>query len=323
MSDIQISKHNFEVAKTRIKELLDKVPEKADLPKLKTSYFFGFIDRSVTGAEMNDITKSINNSFQNYNTQIITIKKEFVEIYNALETLDKEYIQGIIIATNEAKEASKQAEAASVQAEKNSLQAERISLQAEKNSKQAGEISLQAKKAWDKAKEALDEALIAQADIKKIIEALKISISKLQETKIETDRKLSLLEKRLEEVESIKILEESIQKSLLDIEQKISRLEKYKSELEEYEHLKDVDNIWESIQKHQEHLDSLNTQLSQTKIDLTKLDNITAKSFQETYSKINSKSELFEKRIRIAYWVAGGALFFSLLQFVLLMLKVL
>ena len=155
MSDIQISKHNFEVAKTRIKELLDKVPEKADLPKLKTSYF-GFIDRFVTGAEMNDITKSINNSFQDYNTQIITIKKEFVEIYNALETLDKEYIQGIIIATNEAKEASKQAEAASAQAEKNSSQAERISLQAEKNSKQAGEISLQAKKAWDKAKEALD-----------------------------------------------------------------------------------------------------------------------------------------------------------------------
>ena len=67
----------------------------------------------------------------------------------------------------------------------------------------------------------------------------------------------------------------------------------------------------------------MDTQLSQTKIDLTKLDNITAKSFQETYSKINSKSELFEKQIRIAYWVAGGALFFSLLQFVLLMLKVL
>lgn len=322
MNDIQISKHNFEVAKTRIKELLDKVPEKAKLPQLETSYF-GFIDRFVTGAKMNDITKSINNSFQDYNTQIITIKKEFVEIYNALETLDKEYIQGIIIATNEAKEASKQAEAASAQAEKNSLQAERISLQAEKNSKQAGEISLQAKKAWDKAKEALEEALTAQADIKKIIEPLKVSVSKLQETKIETDRKLSLLEKRLEEVESVRILGESIQRSLLGVEEKTSILEKYKSELEGYEHLRDIDDIWESVQKNQDAHDSLDLQLSQTKIDLMKLDNTTAKSFQETHSKINSKNELFEKRIHIAYWVAGGALFFSLLQFVLLMLKVL
>ena len=118
-------------------------------------------------------------------------------------------------------------------------------------------------------------------------------------------------------------IEKSIQKSLLEVEQKISILEEYKSKLENYSHLKDIDDIWKNVQKHQEHLDSLNTQLSQTKIDLTKLDNITAKSFQETYSKINSKSELFEKRIRIAYWVAGGALFFSLLQFVLLMLKVL
>ena len=412
MSNIQISKHNFEVSKNRIKELLDKVPDKADLPQLKTSYFFGLIDKSVTGAEMNDITNSISRSFVNYNQQIITIKKEFVEIYNALETLDKEYIQGIIIATNEAKEASKQAKVASSQAEKNSLQAERISLQAERNSKQAGEISLQAKKACDKAKEALDEALTAQSDIKKIIEALKISVSKLERTKeeffilkkhferieecffinsngitqlksigeivkkvdeqelgissltikfnnieevtkkthqgfkgmIDELQKYHFQLKKLEhlievdsiwedvntikldlanQIRSIDNLERYTQSSFSKINEEILILKEYKFELEQYNHLKDIDEIWENTEKHHRLLDFLDTQLSQTKVDLTNLNSAMTKSFQETHTEINSKSNLYEKRLRIAHWVAGGALFLALLQFVLLMFKVL
>ena len=374
MSNIQISKHNFEVSKNRIKELLDKVPEKADLPQLKTSYFFGLIDKSVTGAEMNDITNSISRSFVNYNQQIITIKKEFVEIYNALETLDKEYIQGIIIATNEAKEASKQAKVASSQAEKNSLQAERISLQAERNSKQAGEISLQAKKAWDKAKEALDEALTAQSDIieecffinsngitqlksigeivKKVdeqelgISSLTIKFNNIEEVTKKTHQgfkgmidelqkyhfQLKKLEHLIEvdsiwedvntikldlanQIRSIDNLERYTQSSFSKINEEILILKEYKFELEQYNHLKDIDEIWENTEKHHRLLDFLDTQLSQTKVDLTNLNSAMTKSFQETHTEINSKSNL--------YWVAGGALFLALLQFVLLMFKVL
>ena len=122
---------------------------------------------------------------------------------------------------------------------------------------------------------------------------------------------------------SIEKIKNDFQSSFLEINQNISVLEKFKSRLEEYQHLKDIDIIWESSEEHHKQLDSLDSQLSQTKVDLTKLDDTITKSFQETHSEIDMKNELLRKRIHIAYWIAGGALFFSLLQFILLIFKVL
>ena len=384
--NIQIRKDKFDLAKKRIHDLANNVPTVEELPTLETEGgWFGLSDKKVTGAEMNQITRSINNSFIKNNGEIIKLYNQFKEVYNTFDILDKEYIQGIIMATNEAKEASDQAKELSIQAEKNSLQ--------------AGEISLQTKKAWEKAEEALNRVIVAQTEKDKIIETLSTNILKLEETKIGIDREFSLLKKRFEEVESIKTLGESIQKSFLEINQNISTLERFKSRLEEYHHLKDIDVIWESSEEHHKQLDSLDSQLSQTKtdlaklddtitksfqethesiqksfleinqnisalerfksrleeyhhlkdidviwesseehhkqldsldfqlsqtkVDLTKLDDTITKSFQETHSEIDMKNELLRKRIHIAYWIAGGALFFSLLQFILLIFKVL
>lgn len=116
MSDIQINRHNFEIAKNRIQELSNKIPKKAELPQLKTSYLWGLIDKVVTGAEMNEITKAINSSFVDYNDQILNIKKEFSEVYKAFEALENEYIQGLIIAVDQASKASKKAKEASEKA---------------------------------------------------------------------------------------------------------------------------------------------------------------------------------------------------------------
>ena len=384
--NIQIRKDKFDLAKKRIHDLANNVPTVEELPALETEGgWFGWSDKKVTGAEMNQITRNINNSFIKNNGEIIKIYNQFKEVYNTFDILDKEYIQGIIMATNEAKEASDKAKAISIQAEKNSLQ--------------AGEISLQTEKAWKKAEEALNRVIVAQTEKDKIIEALSTNILKLEETKIGIDREFSLLKKRFEEVESIKTLgesiqksfleinqnistlerfkfrleeyhhlkdidviwesseehhkqldsldsqlsqtktdlaklddtitksfqetHESIQKSFLEINQNISTLERFKSRLEEYQHLKDIDVIWESSEEHHKQLDFLDSQLSQTKTDLTKLDDTITRSFQETHSEIDMKNELFKKRIYIAYWIAGGALFFSLLQFILLIFKVL
>ena len=453
--NIQIRKDKFDLAKKRIHDLANNVPTVEELPTLETEGgWFGWSDKKVTGAEMNQITRNINNSFIKNNGEIIKIYNQFKEVYNTFDILDKEYIQGIIMATNEAKEASDKAKAISIQAEKNSLQ--------------AGEISLQTEKAWKKAEEALNRVIVAQTEKDKIIEALSTNILKLEETKIGIDREFSLLKKRFEEVESIKTLGESIQKSFLEINQNISTLERFKFRLEEYHHLKDIDTIWENVEKHKqeikelhssindlnedinlsiekikndfqssfleinqnistlerfksrleeyqhlkdidviwesskehhkqlasldsqlsqtktdlaklddtitksfqethesiqksfsgvnqnistlerfksrleeyqhlkdidviwesskEHhkqLASLDSQLSQTKTDLAKLDDTITRSFQETHSEIDMKNELLKKRIYIAYWIAGGALFFSLLQFILLIFKVL
>lgn len=172
MADIQISKRNFEIAKNRIKSFANNTPSSVQLPTLEEKGgIFNWFDKTVTGVEMNDITRKIQSVFIQQNTHIRKVYQEFGTLYNTFETLDKEYIQGIINSVKEAEEASKKAEEASRQAEENSRQAKENSLQAEK-------ISLQAKTAFEGAQ-------MAQADIKRVIEVLKLSVSKLEKTRDE------------------------------------------------------------------------------------------------------------------------------------------
>ena len=373
--NIQIRKDKFDLAKKRIHDLANNVPTVEQLPTLETEGgLFGWFDKNVTGAEMNQITRSINNSFIKNNGEIIKLYNQFKEVYNTFDILDKEYIQGILTAVEGADVASQQALSAS-----------------------------------EEAKEASKEALDAQKDVKRVIEALRLTISKLKEieelfvenpesfqkiknigaiqgelehhrtdisnifvnlstisdtiqeahqvfqkeidtlqrysSKLQEFRHLSDIDTIWENVEkhkqeikelhssinnlneeinlSIEKIKNDFQSSFLGINQNISTLERFKSRLEEYQHLKDIDVIWESSKEHHKQLDSLDSQLSQTKVDLTKLDDTITKSFQETHSEIDMKNELLRKRIHIAYWIAGGALFFSLLQFILLIFKVL
>lgn len=355
MSNIQIPKRDFDVAKNKIQSFANTAIYKNNLPTLKTSQL-GILPTLITGSKMNEILKMINNSLIQQNQHIVETIRQFETVYNTFETLDKEYIQNIITTIEAADVASRQAKTAS------------------------------------------NEALSAQKDIKRVIEALKISVSKLEKTKEEffinsngiTQLKnieeiakkvdeqelgISLLTikfnnieeaarktyqgfkemidelqkyhfqlKKLEhlievdsiwedvntikldlanQIRSIDNLERYTQSSFSKINEEILILKEYKFALEQYNHLKDIDEIWENTEKHHRLLDFLDTQLSQTKVDLTNLNSAMTKSFQETHTEINSKSNLFEKRLRIAYWVAGGALFLALLQFVLLMFKVL
>ena len=361
MSDIQIYKHNFELSKDKIQVLISNLPTPEQLPTLeKKGGLFNCFDKKVTGAEMNEITHIINDIFKKNKEQTLQLYELFREVYNTLEVLDKEYIKKILESIEASDIASKQALAAQSDIDR-TIKALKITVSKLKEieiffTENPDEV-LKMKNIGamqedvERHKAAISEISANFSAVSNLIEethkAFWIEIDELKsyQSKLEKLIHLSDIDTTWKDVEKLKQkisdlyisidclkeetkiylekIEKSIQKSLLEVEQKISILEEYKSKLENYSHLKDIDDIWKNVQKHQEHLDSLNTHLSQTKIDLTKLDNITAKSFQETYSKINSKSELFEKRIRIAYWVAGGALFFSLLQFVLLMLKVL
>lgn len=319
MSDIQITKYNFEIAKNRIQEFSNKIPKKSELAPLKTSYLFGLIDKVVTGAEMNDITKTINSYFLDCNDQIINIKKEFGEVYKAFEALENEYIQGIITAVNESSKASR------------------------------------------RAKEASEKAISAQSDIDRTIKTLILTVSKLKEIErffVENPdevlqmRDIGKMQKDLQQHQTdiskvfidISNISETVQKAHLSFQNEINALQEYCFQLEKYRHLPDIDSMWEKVEYHQQEIKVLskgieahNKQLtyleaeqSQTNSNLLNLKEDTKQSFEKTYSQIKntqsqieSKSELFEKRLRIAYWIAGGALFLVLFQFALLMFKVL
>ena len=335
MSNIQISKRDFEVVNNKLQSYANTATYKNNLPTLKTSQL-GILPTLITGSKMNEILKVINNSLFQQNQHIVETIRQFGTVYKTFETLDKEYIQNIITVVEAADIASKQAKSAS------------------------------------------NEALLAQKDIKRVIEALKISVSKLEKTKEEfsilkehferikeyflinsngiTQLKsigeivkkvdeqelgISLLTikfnnieevtkkthqgfkemidelqkyhfqlKKLEhlteidsvweDVNTIKLdlanqirtiddLERYTQSSFSKISEEILILKEYKFELEQYNHLKDIDEIWENTQKHRRLLDFFDTQLSQVRVDLTNLNDVMTKCFQETHSEINSK----------------------------------
>ena len=104
MNEIEIKKHNFEIAKKRIGDF--KLSNNGNsFARIEEKEFFGFFDHNVTGQEMNKHIDKVQNAFIGVNKYINDIVKEFKEIYKALDALDKEYINGIIKSLEKAQKA--------------------------------------------------------------------------------------------------------------------------------------------------------------------------------------------------------------------------
>lgn len=109
MSNEIIKRHNFDAAKERIKNYSQqRVAElKIDSVSYCGTSFFGDLfgtDHNVTGSEFNSRIKAIREYLIMLNDRNNNNIKEFREVYNALESLDKEYIAGILISIESVKE---------------------------------------------------------------------------------------------------------------------------------------------------------------------------------------------------------------------------
>ena len=107
--ELVIKTHNFEDAKRRLKEVSEKKPEEFEirLVELKDKFLFLEGDHKVTGKEFNDRIIDINQHLTNLHTKTYENNKEFGEVYNALEALDKDYIAVILTSINAIEEVSK------------------------------------------------------------------------------------------------------------------------------------------------------------------------------------------------------------------------
>ena len=105
-----IVKHNFEAAKGKIQRFSNNLPSNQPFEKVETDAgLFGWSDHKVTGEELNSLTDKLQGRFIALNSSLREVVKEFNEVYNALDALDKDYTQAILIAVNEAKDSSKKA----------------------------------------------------------------------------------------------------------------------------------------------------------------------------------------------------------------------
>ena len=107
--ELVIKTHNFEDAKRRLKEVSEKKIEgfKINIVGTKDKFLFLEGEHKVTGDEFNSRIRAINQHLTNLHTKTYENNKEFGEVYNALEALDKDYIAVILTSINAIEEVSK------------------------------------------------------------------------------------------------------------------------------------------------------------------------------------------------------------------------
>lgn len=101
-----VKRHNFDVALKNIEGLSKQVSTtvKFDLVEVSGG-LFGWGDHKVTGTEMNNFINRLQTELIDANGNFTNLYRLLREIYNALNSLDKEYISGILVAVESAEKA--------------------------------------------------------------------------------------------------------------------------------------------------------------------------------------------------------------------------
>ena len=118
MGELVIKHHDFENAKKEIKRFSEQTTTDLDLKRVNDSKgvgeFFGDfflcqgigLNHKVTGEELNELTSQIQSHLHSINSTQIKLIKEFSQVYSALEALDKDYIQAILVSIKATEETS-------------------------------------------------------------------------------------------------------------------------------------------------------------------------------------------------------------------------
>ena len=247
MGDLVIQYHDFENAKKEIKKFSEQTTTDLDLRRVDDSkgvgeflgdWFFGRgigKDHLVKGEELNDLTSQIQTHLHSINNTQIKLIKEFGQVYSALEALDKDYIQAILISIKATEETSEGIQKTQEQIKK-IVENQRKTLEELKKFKQKldgyahlGDID----KIWgDCQKWHQDMASLTKEisaatehgkDNDKKIEALKSALSTAEKKTGDLSAQFSRMIERLESVTA------------------------FTSALEKITHLQDVDEMWESL----------------------------------------------------------------------------
>jgi hypothetical protein len=114
----ELKTHKFNEAKEQLRKFSEEIPSSITL-QLFEEKFLKIFDRNVTGEKLNTLTREIQGHLISINNLHIKSIKEFGQVYNALDALDKDYILAITMAIKAAEEASNQAKESANKAKEN------------------------------------------------------------------------------------------------------------------------------------------------------------------------------------------------------------
>ena len=111
MEKLVVKNQNFEKSISNLNELSKRNSQPVEFERFKENGgFLGMGQKKVTGREMNVYSETVMANLALVNERINQCYRQFVEVYHAFETFDKEYIAGIVGSFNQAIEATKKAE---------------------------------------------------------------------------------------------------------------------------------------------------------------------------------------------------------------------
>ena len=297
---LEIETYNFEISKNKLKTFSERTQTNIELSKVKNnSGLFGLFDYNVTGKDLNNLTDQIQKYLIEGNEIQIKIIKEFGQIYNTFEALDKDYMNKICLSIKGLEEINKEIK-------KN---INNVDKKVEKNIKNIGQLldkMILTIKAIIKFKNRVESYEI-EKNIKYLEERLNTQNGK-------TDSEIEALKKEInsyniESEKSIKYLEErqNTQNSKTD-----SEIEALKNEINSY-NIKSEESI-KYLEERQ------NTQNSKTDSEIEALKNhinscnIKIEEILETNRSNQIKQNKLEKRILISNVLFG---FISITLFLL------
>lgn len=247
MDELIIKNHDFDEAKEKIRSFtngaytnlsFDKVDEKKGVGERVFDVFFGGDYRSehkVTGEELNKVTSKIQKHLEDVNSTQIGLIKEFRHVYEALEALDKDYIQAILIsirATQRTSEKLKETQddvKETVETQKKTLEVLKKFKQKLDNYAHLGDID----KIWSDCQKWHDEITELSSDIRDATS-----------TSAENANRIGALEDSNTQIGSKVIeLDACLGEQITRLDATIDSLAK----IEGITHLHDIDEMWESL----------------------------------------------------------------------------
>lgn len=270
MGELVIQYHNFENAKKEIKKFSEQITTDLDLKRVDDSKDVGEIlgdcllgrgiglDHMVTGEELNVLTSQIQTHLHSINNTQIKLIKEFGQVYSALEALDKDYIQNILISIKATEETSEGIQKTQEQIKK-IVENQRKTLEELKKFKQKldgyahlGDID----KIWSDCQKWHQEMASLTREISTATEHSKDNTKKIETLKTA----LTAVEKKTEDLSTY-------------FSQMIERLESvtaFTNALEKITHLQDVDEMWKSLTTAHSSLKNIDRTIEVLQKDATK-----------------------------------------------------
>lgn len=288
----ELKRHNFDAAKNRLKEFSEKTEAELAIDRVRIDGgFLGLGDHKVTGYELNSRLESIQGHLIDVNTTNNMTIKEFKEVYNALDSLDKEYITSIVANVKAIEKTSndvrKQQEILKQHNDKLTIQQNKLDFHQVDMDKQIDNVKkvVTTLKAF---KEQLD-GYKHLTDVDKIWSNCKTIRNDIQ---VVSDSITALSQNQNETKEYAEANRRSIEE-----------LRKFRSEVGSIEHIADVDSIWEQGNDVKTNLAEANNHIVSLQEKTTKIDKVIADKTAEMQDKVVS----LETKLKYAYYIAGGA----------------